>query len=247
MAGKLGSRIEASLPWASKLLSRENSAMNIRTGLEMLIPPLARNAFGLGSALPTLSGDVDLTILFTDIDDYTSITESIGDRRAQHLLRIHNALVRKALKDNGGVEVKHTGDGIMAYFPAAAAAVNCAIAIQKAVDAYHRTNPSVPLGIAIGINTGAPIHEDGDLYGTAVIVAARVAATAAGGQIIVTDVVRQLAAGKQIRFVPLGSVQLEGLSEPAPLFEVAWYSDGGANTDADRAQQKPPATIASER
>lgn len=196
--------------------------MNIKTGLEMLVPPVARTVFGLGSALPTLSGDMDLTILFTDIDDYTAITERVGDRRSQHLLRIHNALVRKALKDNGGVEVKHTGDGIMAYFPAATSGVNCAVAIQKAVEAYRRTNPSLPLGIAIGLNTGAPIHEDGDLYGTAVIVAARVAGQATGGQIIVTDVVRQLAAGKKIGFVPLGDVSLEGLSEPAPLYEVDW-------------------------
>lgn len=206
--------------------------MNIITGLEMLVPPVARTVFGLGSTLPTLSGDMDLTILFTDIDDYTSITERVGDRRSQHLLRIHNALVRKALKDNGGVEVKHTGDGIMAYFPAAASGVSCAVSIQRAAEAYRQTNPSLPLGIAVGLNTGAPIHEEGDLYGTAVIVAARVASQADGGQIIVTDVVRQLAAGKQFGFAALGQVRLEGLSEPTELFEVDWQRDG--ETEIDR-------------
>ncbi len=210
----------------------------------MLVPPVARTVFGLGSGLPTLAGDMDLTILFTDIDDYTSITERVGDRRSQHLLRIHNALVRKALKDNGGVEVKHTGDGIMAYFPAATSGVNCAVSIQRAAEAYRQTNPSLPLGIAIGLNTGAPIHEDGDLYGTAVIVAARVAGQAGGRQIIVTDVVRQLAAGKQFAFLPLGKVQLEGLSEAAALFEVEWQREEQTKSNSEEPSPRPPSPAA---
>ena len=193
-------------------------AAEITTGIRQLLPTVAREILSL---LPTIDATAaaDITILFTDIDGYTSMTERLGDRASQAMLRAHNHTVRQALAGHGGREVKHTGDGIMAFFSCAARAVECALAIQDAISAYNqRRKDREPLRVAVGLNTGSPIREDGDLYGTAVIIAARAVDFAAGGEVVVTDVVRQLAAGKGLAFEALPSVDLEGLTDTPALF-----------------------------
>ena len=201
--------------------------MDFKTGFGLMLP-VARNVLGLDEARDTLGaftaqlGDMDLTVLFTDIDGFTSITETMGDAKAQHLVRVHNTIVRKYLHVFGGIEVKHTGDGIMACFLSAGRGVECAGAIQEAITAYSAANPATAFEVAIGINTGEPIHEEGDIYGTAVITAARVADLADGGQVLVTDVVRQLSAGKGLRFAYFGDEAVEGLTDPLRIFEVDW-------------------------
>jgi adenylate cyclase len=193
-------------------------AAELTTGIRQLLPGVAREILSL---LPTADprAGADITIIFTDIDGYTSMTERLGDRASQAMLRVHNRVVRDALAVHGGREVKHTGDGIMAFFTCAARAVECALSIQDGVAAYNRRRGgSEPLRVAIGLNTGSPIREDGDLYGTAVIVAARAVELAAGGEIVVTDVVRQLAAGKGLRFDALPGTHLEGITETPSLY-----------------------------
>ena len=74
----------------------------------------------------------------------------------------------------------------------------------------------------IGLNAGEPIAEDDDLFGTAVIVAARIAAQAQGGEILVSDVVRQLVAGKGFLFSDRGNHALKGFEEPVRVYEVNW-------------------------
>ena len=76
--------------------------------------------------------------------------------------------------------------------------------------------------IRVGINAGEPIAEDDDLFGASVILAARSAAKANGGEILVIDVVRQLVAGKGFRFADRGEAEMRGFEEPVRLFEVAW-------------------------
>ena len=112
------------------------------------------------------------TILFTDIEGSTMLTQRLGDAKAQEVLRTHNTIVRDALKAHGGSEVKHTGDGIMASFPSASQALQCAIAVQQRV----ATQVDMPFRVRVGLNAGEPIAEEADLFGTAVIVAARIAA-----------------------------------------------------------------------
>jgi adenylate cyclase len=193
-------------------------AAEITTSIRQLLPTVAREILSLLPAAD-VSGAADITILFTDIDGYTSLTERLGDRASQAMLRAHNHIVREALAGHSGREVKHTGDGIMAFFPCAARAVECALAIQDAIAAYnHRRKDREPLRVAVGLNTGSPIREEGDLYGTAVIIAARAVDLAAGGEVVVTDVVRQLAAGKGLAFEPLPSINLEGLTDTPALY-----------------------------
>jgi class 3 adenylate cyclase len=207
-------------------------AAEITTSIRQLLPTVAREILSYLPA-PDASGIADITILFTDIDGYTSMTERLGDRASQAMLRAHNHVVRQALAGHGGREVKHTGDGIMAFFSCAARAVECALAIQDGITTFnHRRRDRELLRVAVGLNTGSPIREDGDLYGTAVIVAARAVDLAAGGEVVVTDVVRQLAAGKGLSFEPLPSADLEGLTDvPALYLASRPASVEGASSD----------------
>ncbi|TAK63423.1 MAG: alpha/beta fold hydrolase, partial [Dehalococcoidia bacterium] len=130
-----------------------------------------------------------VTILFTDMESSTATTQRLGDDAAQTLVRAHNAIVRDALAAHEGSQVKHTGDGIMASFRSATQAVECAVAIQRAL-AARAAEDGEPIRVRIGLNSGEPVSEDDDLFGTAVQLAARVCARAEPGQIVASNVVR---------------------------------------------------------
>ncbi len=161
------------------------------------------------------------TILFTDMEGSTTLTQRLGDNAAQDVLRTHNTIVRDALKAHDGSETKHTGDGIMASFPSASRALECAITTQRAF-AAHNQSAKEPIRVRIGLNAGEPVAEDEDLFGTAVQLAARICAHAEPGQILAPIVVRELAAGKRFLFADLGDVALRGFDDPVRLFEVRW-------------------------
>src|SRR5207249_11660560 len=113
------------------------------------------------------------TILFTDIVDSTALTQIMGDDAAMDLLDLHNTVVRNALADLGGREVKHTGDGIMASFVSAAAAVRSAIRIQRELAKHEKANPERPLKVRVGAAAGEPVEQHNDLFGSTVQLAAR--------------------------------------------------------------------------
>jgi class 3 adenylate cyclase/pimeloyl-ACP methyl ester carboxylesterase len=165
------------------------------------------------------------TVLFTDVEGSTALTQRLGDAKAREVLRQHERITRQALKEHQGSEIKTMGDGFMASFSSATRALECAIAMQRAFADYNAdvgAQGLAPLHIRIGLNAGEPIAEEEDLFGTAVIVAARVAAHAEGGEILASDVVRQLVAGKGFLFSDRGDVALRGFEDPARLYEVRW-------------------------
>jgi class 3 adenylate cyclase len=149
------------------------------------------------------------------------LTERLGDAKAREVLRTYERIVREALRAHGGSEVKTLGDGFMASFSSAARALECAIAIQRAF-AAHNASAEEPIRVRIGLNAGEPIAEEKDLFGTAVILAERIAAQAEGGEILVANVVRELAAGKGFLFSDRGEVVLRGFEDPVRLYEVRW-------------------------
>jgi class 3 adenylate cyclase len=159
------------------------------------------------------------------MESSTALTQRLGDAKAQELVRTHNTIVRDALKEWGGSEIKHTGDGIMASFPSASGALECAVAIQQGVSARAEERPETPLGVRIGLNAGEPVAEEDDLFGASVQLARRVCDQAEPGQIVVSDVVRQLATGKGFLFSDLGDVVPKGFEEPVRLYEVRWQED----------------------
>ncbi len=162
------------------------------------------------------------TILFTDVEGLTALTQRLGDARAREVLRNHERIVREALRAHAGAEVKAMGDGFMASFSSATRALECAIAMQRAFAAHGDEHPETPIRVRIGLNAGEPIAEDQDLFGTAVILAARIAAQAKGKEILVSDVVRQLVAGKGFLFADRGDVALRGFEDPVRLYEMRW-------------------------
>jgi class 3 adenylate cyclase len=177
-----------------------------------------------GGALVEPDGHIDSgfrTILFTDIEGSTDLTQRLGDAAAMDMLRAHDAIVREALKAHGGREVKHTGDGIMAAFSAASPGVGCAIAVQRALAARNQ-DAEEPIRVAAGLSAGEPVEDSSDLFGATVQLAARVCSHARGDQIIVANVVAELCVGKGFRFNDLGEVELKGFTSPVRVHEISW-------------------------
>ncbi len=159
-------------------------------------------------------------ILFTDLVDSTRMTTTYGDAKALHLLHILNAITRNALRKHKGREVKHTGDGIMASFITTSNAVKCAREIQLGITRHKTNYPGDPLNIRIGISAGEPIEEHGDFFGKAVQEAARICSEANPGEILISQVVRDLSQDNQIAFEKVGDILLKGFDEPTSLFRV---------------------------
>jgi class 3 adenylate cyclase len=192
------------------------------------------------AGVEALEGGAFRTILFTDVEGSTALTQRLGDAKAREVLREHERMVREALKSHGGAEVKTMGDGFMASFTSATGALESAIAMQRAFAERNEAiaaRPSTGSGraeeirVRIGLNAGEPIAEEdpdgrSDLFGTAVILAARIAAKAKGGEVLASDVVRQLVAGKRFLFADRGETALKGFDETVRLHEVRWREGG---------------------
>ena len=170
--------------------------------------------------IKTSSGTV--TVLFTDIVASTAFTQEHGDAMSQKLVNAHNRLVREALRKFDGREIKHTGDGIMAAFGQATQGVESAIDMMRGLVIHNTNTPELPLHLNIGINAGEPIQEDDDLFGTPVQLAARVCGFAGTDQIAVSKLVKDLCAGKGLKFNDLGEVEFKGFEEKIPVSEVLW-------------------------
>jgi class 3 adenylate cyclase len=159
-------------------------------------------------------------VMFTDIVGSTEMTTRLGDLLATEAVRAHDSLVRRALTQHGGREVKHTGDGIMASFDSIPAAVDGAKAIQRSFDAYNR-NSREPIRVRIGLHAGEPVEDSNDLFGATVQLAARICDAAAADQIFVSDVVRESCGDRQ-DLVDTGSRRFKGFARPVRVFAVEW-------------------------
>ena len=166
------------------------------------------------------------TILFTDIEGSTDLTQRLGDDGAMRLIRIHDEIIRQALTDEGGRIVKHTGDGIMASFSSVQAALATAVGIQAALGEYNAADPEAPLRVRLGMSAGEPVTEGEDLFGAAVQLAARLCDLARPGTIVVSGVVRDLAIGKAFSFSAPRSERLKGFPEPVSVHELLWSEAG---------------------
>ncbi|MGH8056354.1 MAG: LuxR C-terminal-related transcriptional regulator, partial [Candidatus Entotheonellia bacterium] len=181
----------------------------------------AAYALDQNPAMPSLQ-----TILITDMEGSTALTERLGDAKAYEILRTHNRLIRDALGAHHGFEVTHTGDGIEASFASASYALQCGIAIQQAFARYNQEHPDGPIRVRIGIHAGEPLPTEGRLFGAAVQVAIRICNCARPGQILVSDVIRQLIAGKGFVLTDRGRVTLKGIKGRLRLHQVGWEDEG---------------------
>jgi class 3 adenylate cyclase len=162
------------------------------------------------------------TVLFTDIVESTTLTQSLGDDAALAMLGVHDTIVRDALSALGGREVKHTGDGIMAAFISPAGAVRCAIQIQRELDKHAQANPERPLKVRVGAAAGEPVEQHNDLFGSTVQLAARLCAHAQPEQILVSNAIPDLCIGKGLLFEDVGEVVLKGFGNPVRAHVAAW-------------------------
>jgi class 3 adenylate cyclase len=160
------------------------------------------------------------TIVFTDMEGSTSLTQQLGDARAMELLRAHDQIIRDSVRRHGGSEVKHTGDGLMAAFPSVAAAIESAIQIQRRFADEKKVG--FPVRVRIGMSAGEPVTEHSDFFGAAVQLAARLVDRAEPGTVFVSSAVRDLAIGKGFMFQKRGRLRPKGFAEPVQVFEVMW-------------------------
>ena len=138
------------------------------------------------------------------------------------VLREHNAIVREQLAAHEGFEVKSEGDGFMLAFQSARKAIQCAIETQKAF-AKRAESSDVPISVRMGLHTGEMIKEGDDFFGKHVNLAARIAAQADGGEILVSSLLRELtASGGDIDFGEPRSVELKGLAGVQERVPISW-------------------------
>jgi|CXWL01.1.fsa_nt_gi class 3 adenylate cyclase len=176
--------------------------------------------------------DGTVTIMFSDIEDSTVLTERLGDQAWQELLHKHNALIREQLRAHDGYEVKTMGDGFMVAFQSAKKGLECAVAIQKAFAPQPQPRAAVPhdgeilsaVKVRIGLHAGEAIKDGDDFYGKNVIMASRVAGKAVGGEILVSSLLRALVESSvgAGTFGEPREVELKGLVGTHTVFAVEW-------------------------
>jgi class 3 adenylate cyclase/DNA-binding CsgD family transcriptional regulator len=163
-----------------------------------------------------------VTLLFTDLTGSGALLRRLGDEAGEDLRRRHFRILREAVAETSGDEVKNLGDGLMVVFDSAVAASNCAISIQRAIE-RHNAAGGAHLGVRVGIHVGEPIRDEDDYFGTAVVVAKRLCDAARPGQILASDLVRGLVSPKSgFAFLPAGDIPLKGMDETVSAFSVEW-------------------------
>ncbi|MGZ5418964.1 MAG: protein kinase domain-containing protein [Solirubrobacterales bacterium] len=179
--------------------------------------------------------DGTVTILFSDIEDSTILTERLGDERWLEVLREHNSIFREQIASHDGYEVKNQGDGFMLAFPDPRAALECAINVQRAFAARTAGGAEDAMRVRMGLHAGEVIAEEGDFFGKNVILAARIAGKATGGEILVSsslkEGVNEVAAGEPsppIDFDSGRELELKGLAGRHLVFRADWEPQGAA-------------------
>lgn len=168
-----------------------------------------------------------VTVMFVDIVESTRLAEELGDDEWSQILARYREFVRAAFVARGGEEVGTQGDGFLAKFPGPADGVLCAVDIQQ--DISEVSAAGVPLEVRIGIHAGEAVHDDGDLVGRVVNLAARVTQAADPGEILVTEPVADYLGGR-LQLEDRGLRELKGLPQPRHVLAVVWAEPSKAKT-----------------
>ncbi len=190
----------------------------------------------------------NVAFLFTDIVGSTELSHRVSAEIADEIRRHHFSILRRAITESDGTEVKNLGDGLMVVFRSASAALGCAVAMQQGVEQGNRAGAE-PVGLCVGLSVGEVSNEDGDYFGDPVVEASRLCACCERGQILATDIVRATA-GRRSRHQcrSIGELTLKGLPDPIETVEVAWVplvevSDGLAVPLPGRISSAVPTTF----
>lgn len=164
-----------------------------------------------------------LIIMFTDMVGSTDLTTRHGDYAAQEVLTAHDMIVRTALTNFEGTEIKHLGDGIMASFKKPDLALKAAIEIQKRVEGNNKSGPEIPLHVRIGLNCGEPIKKNNDLFGKSVQLAARICDMTQSDRISLSHYLKDIFGEKPVyTFEDLGLCPLKGFEDPQHVYNLDW-------------------------
>jgi adenylate cyclase len=202
----------------ANLVRKEGFGAAVRSSIEDLAdwaeverPDLAR-----------VTPDGKVAILFSDIEESTALNERVGDRAWVKLIGEHDKQVRKLVKQRSGHVVKSQGDGFMIAFAMPEQAVRCGIDMQEALQRDAQRKRHNEIRVRIGIHTGRSVRRGDDLFGRNVAMAARVAAEAGGGEILVSDAVREaLSDCDDISFDAGRDAELKGFAGKHRLYAVA--------------------------
>jgi len=172
---------------------------------------------------PHTAPDGTVTLMFSDMEGFTEMTQRLGDLAARDVIRRHNAIVRGACLSHDGYEVELQGDGFLLAFGSARQALHCAIAIQRAFEADATQHPEQPIRVRIGVHTGEALRNADKFFGKTVILAARIASAADGGEILASNILKELTDSVgDVHFTESREVELKGFSGSHRLFPVNW-------------------------
>lgn len=179
--------------------------------------------------------DGSVTLMFGDVEGFRQMTQRLGVLAAHAVIQAHNAIVRKQVAVHGGFEVELQGDAFLLAFANPRQAVWCAIGIQRALVAYNDAHPEQAIRVRIGLHSGAAITEADRFFGTTVILAARIATLAGGGEILVSSALKDLidvaadpwkVPGQWACFGGEREVELKGVVSPCTVYSVVWGQQG---------------------
>jgi class 3 adenylate cyclase len=236
-AREIGARWIADRALELRLEAQGLAGVDITTSIDDVVSALEAEQPDLRAhAAP----DGTVAILFSDIEDSTVLTERLGDERWLEVLREHNRVFREQIARHGGYEVKSQGDGFMLAFPDPCEALECAVSVQRAFAEREQDGSSERLRVRMGLHTGEVIAEEGDFFGKNVILAARIAAQAGGGEILVSDEMRAAAGdGNGFAFDQGRELELKGLAGSHKVFRAGWE-----DTELNAASSASPAGAA---
>jgi class 3 adenylate cyclase len=227
-AQEMGMRLQVERAVALRLEAQGISSLDVTTTIDFVISAVESERPNLAAhAAP----DGTVTILFSDIENSTLMTERLGDERWLDVLRAHNSIFRRHLRAHGGYEVKNQGDGFMLVFPDAREALACAVAIQRELSSSDAPDDE-RVRVRMGMHTGEAIREEGDFFGRSVILAARIAAQAGGGEILVSEALKEHAEGPGedgeadgFDFGAQRDLELKGLAGTHRVYMTEWDAE----------------------
>jgi len=174
----------------------------------------------------------NVAILFTDIVGSTDLSQRLSPDAADEVRRRHFSILRQAIAEADGVEVKNLGDGLMVVFGTGSMALACGVAMQQGVERDNRGQEH-SVGLRVGLSGGEVTREDDDYFGDPVVEAARLCARCESGQVLAADVVRAMA-GRRNRHTcrSVGALDLKGLPSAVETVEVLWEPLEGPSLEA---------------
>lgn len=185
----------------------------------------AREALPSDASSAPLSASTSTRIIFvTDLVGSTALNVGLGDLGYVEVLADHDRLVRARLRQLGGVEFKHTGDGFCAWFTRADDAIAAACGVQRDLEEWRDLHPDVELRVRCGLAAGRPVEVGEDLFGSSVALASRVCALAGSGEVLATAEVVELleeAGDWPGRCEPRGEFSLKGFPATVTVYTVS--------------------------